>query len=147
MAEDAVPGPAAGAEPAVVLHRTVCFGRCPSYAVSAYADGRVVYHGDRFVETTGTVERRVAPAVVAGLVASALEMEYETLPARLDNEQACPQIVTDAPTMTTTVRTTAWTWSVVHDGGCAGFARLAELTTFEREIDMALGTPALIGEP
>ena len=142
-----VPEPAAGPEPAVVLQRTVCFGTCPAYTVSAYADGRIVYQGDQFVETTGTAEGHVDPSVVAGLVVSAVALGYTALPARLDSQESCPQFATDNPSANTTVRTSDWTRSVDHYHGCRGFKNEKALTAFEDEIDRALGTAAWVGTP
>ena len=143
----AAPPPAQSLQPAVVLQRTECYGTCPAYTVSVFADGRVVFAGDRFVDTTGTAEGRVDPAVVAGLVAAAVRIGYETLPARLDTQQTCPQLATDNPSAITTVRTAGWTRSVAHDHGCRGFKGEKELTAFEDDIDRALGTDAWVGTP
>jgi hypothetical protein len=37
----------------VKLERTVCYGRCPSYSVEIYSDGKVIYEGYEFVSVRG----------------------------------------------------------------------------------------------
>lgn len=38
---------------AISLSRSPCFGACPVYSVTVYADGRVTYNGDRHVSISG----------------------------------------------------------------------------------------------
>ncbi len=40
-------------QPVITLERTACFGACPVYTLSIYADGTVVYNGERFVDVEG----------------------------------------------------------------------------------------------
>jgi glucose/arabinose dehydrogenase len=133
--------------PAVVtLERTACYGRCPAYTVSAFADGRVVFEGLGHVATMGTAVRRVDPAVVAGLVSRAAEVGHAAYPDALTwGNDACERISTDGPTATTTVRTAAGTSRVEHYGGCRGFKGEGALTAFETEVDRALGTADWVG--
>ena len=128
---------------AVVLERTLCYGTCPAYTVSAYADGRVVFEGREHVARVGTARWAVPPAVVAGLGAAAAEAGYASFPAALaEVSGAC---ATDHPSAVTTVRTAAGTTRVAHDLGCRGFAGEAALVAFEAEVDRALGTAAYVG--
>ena len=46
----------------ITLQRTACFGACPVYTVSIYADGTVAYNGERFVEVEGTQTGSIDPA-------------------------------------------------------------------------------------
>ncbi len=46
----------------ISLQRTACFGACPVYTVSIYADGLVEFHGERFVDFPGNYTGRVDPA-------------------------------------------------------------------------------------
>lgn len=38
---------------AISLSRSPCFGACPIYSVTVYADGRVTYYGERYVSISG----------------------------------------------------------------------------------------------
>ncbi len=130
--------------PAVMLERTVCFGTCPDYTVAAYADGRVVFDGRQFVARTGRAEWRVAPSVVAGLVAEAVRIGHARYPESLSGPGVCPQEATDNPTAMTTVQAASGRSHVVHYRGCQGFRGKAELLAFEDAIDRDLGTSAYV---
>lgn len=140
----AVAAPVA-AGPVVMLERTVCYGTCPAYTVSATADGRVVFEGREHVARAGRHEARVAPAVVAGLVARAAAIGHAGYPASLTGTDVCDTLLSDNPAAITTVRSAAGTSVVARDGGCMGFRGQAELTAFEDAIDTALGTAAFLG--
>ena len=144
-ASGAVPAPADG--PAVVtLERTACYGPCPVYTVSATAGGRVVFEGRAHVARVGTAVARVAPAVVAGLVARAEAADHAGYPDALtQGSGACERVSTDGPTATTTVRTAGGVSRVEHYSGCNGFTGEAALAAFEAEVDRALGTAAWVG--
>ena len=133
--------PAASGEAGVTLERTQCYGTCPAYTVAAFADGRVMFEGREHTARPGAAEWRVAPAVVAGLVAAAERAGH----ARASEALAGAVCATDNPAAITTVRTDAGTTQVAHDLGCRGFAGEAALVAFEVEIDRALGTAASVG--
>ncbi len=140
----ALPDAASTGVAAIVLERTLCYGTCPAYTVSAYADGRVVFEGREHVARVGTARWTVSPAAVAGLVAAAAEAGHAGLPEELTGD-ACPRSATDNPAVITTVRTAGRTQRVAHDLGCRGFAGEAALVAFEAEVDRALGTAAYVG--
>ncbi|HEX9951997.1 MAG TPA: DUF6438 domain-containing protein [Rubricoccaceae bacterium] len=146
-----VSGSASGPVPAdgptvVTLERTACFGWCPVYTVTAFADGRVAFEGREHVATVGAAEGRVDPAVVAGLVAQAEAADHAGYPDALTRgSDACERVSTDGPTATTTVRTASGVSRVEHYGGCRGFAGEVALTAFEAEVDRALETAAWVG--
>jgi hypothetical protein len=127
------------------MDRTVCYGTCPAYTVTAHADGRVVFEGREHVARVGAAKWRVTPAVVAGLVAAAERAGHAGFPDDLSGPDACPQEATDGATTTTTVRTAAATKRVAHYSGCHGFAGRETLRAFEDEVDRALGTTAYVG--
>ena len=134
--------PAGG--PVVTLERTGCLGTCQAYTVSATAAGRVVFEGRAHVARVGTAEWRVAPSVVAGLVAAAEAAGHARAGARGFHWGTC---ATDHPSAVTTVRTAAGTTRVWHNLGCSGFAGEAALLAFESEIDRALGTAPYVARP
>jgi hypothetical protein len=53
---------------AVKLERTQCFGMCPSYTVTIHGDGKVTWHGDKYVATVGDAIGRTDPAQLEQLV-------------------------------------------------------------------------------
>jgi len=52
----------------IQLRRTSCYGTCPGYTVHLFGDGRVEYHGDRYVSVVGARSYRIDPLAVAELV-------------------------------------------------------------------------------
>lgn len=82
------PGKAAAAvapkaqEPVLVYQRTPCYGRCPAYTATIFADGRVEYDGQRFVPLLGKHTLSLPPATVAALLAEAKRINFSALASR-----------------------------------------------------------------
>jgi len=43
----------------IELERTACFGTCPVYSVRIYADGKIVWHGNSYVNSRGAMTTQV----------------------------------------------------------------------------------------
>ncbi|QKG58641.1 hypothetical protein GKZ68_19610 [Hymenobacter sp. BRD128] len=69
-------------EPVLVYQRTPCYGRCPAYTATIYADGRVEYDGQRFVPLLGKHTLSLPPAQVAELLAEAKRINFSSLADR-----------------------------------------------------------------
>jgi hypothetical protein len=69
-------------EPVLVYQRTPCFGRCPVYTATIFADGRVEYDGQRFVPLLGKHTLSLPPATVAAMLAEAKRINFAELPER-----------------------------------------------------------------
>lgn len=141
-----VPEPAAASSPATVvtLERGPCFGTCPVYRVSLAGDGKVDFTGIRFVTPVGADTSRVAPEEVGRLVSSLDSAGYFALADEyLANSPACGRYATDAPSVTTSVRSGTRSKTVRHDQGCAAAPRA--LTAMERLIDSVAGTARWTG--
>lgn len=52
----------------ISLHRTSCFGSCPSYQLTISSDGSVVYEGDAYVQYCGEYRGHIQRDVVVQLV-------------------------------------------------------------------------------
>ncbi len=85
-------------QPVITLERTACFGACPVYAVSIYADGTVAYNGERFVEVEGAQTGSIDPAAVDQLIAAFEAAGYFDW-----NDEYTEMHISDAPTITTSV--------------------------------------------
>lgn len=81
----------------ITLQRTGCFGFCPSYKLTIYGDGRVVYHGDGFVEYCGEYRGHVSPDAVRQLVDLFKDADYFNLLDRYDARAS------DAPAFGTSI--------------------------------------------
>lgn len=66
-------------EPVLVYQRTPCYGRCPAYTATIYADGRVEYDGQRFVPLLGKHTLSLPPAQVAEMLAEAKRIGFGQL--------------------------------------------------------------------
>ena len=60
----------------IQMQRTSCYGPCPVYTVTIDGRGVVTYDGGRFVRVVGRQTARIAPSLVAGLLASAERIRF-----------------------------------------------------------------------
>lgn len=95
----------------VVLERTPCFGTCPDYVVTLGADGAASYHGGRFAPRQGDYRSSVPATEFARLASRLGERGFFAM------DSAYTQNVTDLPTFTLTVTTSAGGHAVI----CYGF--------------------------
>lgn len=66
-------------EPVLVFQRTPCYGTCPSYTATIFADGHVEYDGQRFVKLLGKHTLRLPPATVQDMLAEAKRIDFNKL--------------------------------------------------------------------
>jgi hypothetical protein len=125
-------------QPVITLERTACFGSCPIYSVAIYADGRVVYNGERFVTATGEQTTSIDPETVQQLVAGFEAAGYFDW-----NDEYTDMHITDLPSVVT---------SVMRDGEVKQITRYAgdssaplALSYLENWIDLAAYTSQWTG--
>lgn len=82
MTTTPAPPVAKQAEPVLVFQRTPCFGRCPVYTATIFADGRVDYDGQRFVDLLGKHTLSLPVAKVDELLAEAKRIKFNKLQER-----------------------------------------------------------------
>ena len=119
----------------ITLERTGCFGTCPTYILSIYGDGRVVYNGKYFVKTKGIQNFQISQDKVRELVNEFYRIGYFSLQDKYDAP------VTDLPTTTTSITIDGKTKKVVNYYGAP--KNLGEL---ENKIDEITNTKILIGK-
>jgi hypothetical protein len=68
--------------PVLVFQRTPCYGTCPAYTATVFADGRVEYEGQRFVPVLGKHTLRLPPTAVAQMLAEAERIGFSQLDER-----------------------------------------------------------------
>jgi hypothetical protein len=115
-----------------------CYGYCPIYKVSIHADGRVAYHGERFVKRKGDATGQLTAAQLASVRAAFVRIDYFKLAASYDHPQ-----ITDAPGAITSFTDGGHTKTVPHNQG-DGTAP-AELGKLEDQIDQIVGVAQWIG--
>ena len=63
-------------EPVLVFQRTPCYGTCPTYTATIFADGRVEYDGQRFVGLLGKHTLSLPVATINELLAEAKRIDF-----------------------------------------------------------------------
>ena len=126
------------ADTLIHMQRTSCFGPCPIYAVTIDARGTVTFEGEMFVRVVGRQTARIAPSVVARLLASAERIRFFELRDAyrvIENPDGTVMSVTDLPTTVVTITANGRTKRVEDYIGAPDI-----LAPFEREIDEAART-------
>jgi hypothetical protein len=131
----------AAAAPVITLERGACFGICPVYKLSLFADGRVEYEGKEFVKRKGKVQGRITKAALQSLVREFEKINYTSL----DNEYIsegpnCPEWWTDSPSAVTSLDWKGKRKTIRHYHGCRGARVLDQLTALENKIDQVVNT-------
>ena len=134
----------AGAQPAITLERTACFGSCPVYRISVTSSGAVRYEGKAHVRRLGPDSTHIARQEIDALVGEIEEAGYFTFDDRyVASERGCGHYATDAPSVITSVTLHGRTKTITHDYGCSGAP--GALTILERKIDETLGSSRWTG--
>jgi len=68
----------------VKMHRTSCFGRCPSYSVEVFANGDVQYTGIRHVQDTGKYKKNIGSVSAKEILAQFTAHRVDTLKDRYE---------------------------------------------------------------
>ncbi|GAC1629074.1 MAG: hypothetical protein NVS9B10_19750 [Nevskia sp.] len=127
------------------LHRSGCFGRCPSYSVRIRADDSVEFSAERFTAATGVQQGTALPSKLQALrdllrqpgIAS-LNGDYTTA-----NTKNCGRWATDFPSVTIEIMAGAFPRRIEHYLGCEGAPKA--LYALEQAIDEAAGSDRWIG--
>ena len=77
------------------IERTPCYGRCPTYKISIYKSGYVIYEGIRFVDRLGTYSTHISEKQIKAIISKAGEIGYFDLNEIYDSP------VTDLPSTIT----------------------------------------------
>ena len=125
----------------ITLERSVCFGTCPSYKVTAASDGTVTFEGRDFVKTKGTATARIKPDDFNKLINEFEKIKYFSLDDKYEpGTPGCGPAVTDMPYARTSIQMNGKMKSVSHYHGCRESEVLRSLSALERKIDEIAGT-------
>src|SRR5262245_50234061 len=83
----------------ISLQRTGCFGACPTYELTIYEDGTVIYNGHEFVNVVGKRRANIGEAKVRKLADDLERSNYFSFADNYDDEY-----VSDFPSAVTFVR-------------------------------------------
>jgi len=104
----------------VSFERGPCFGTCPAYILTVFADGSVAYNGVNFVLAEGNRETTLSPEQLAQLHRAVVQADFFDLDDRYE------VAATDLPSILTTVSMNGQTKTIYHYGlGCGSDLDLA----------------------
>lgn len=133
-ASRAAAAPTPPAAPVLVFERTPCFGTCPAYVASIFADGRVEYEGRRFVLVRGKQTFRLPPDTVAALLAEARRIGFSQLDERYAG------LTSDLPATSITVHPTGQPGKSVFASENIPVGLQAYIQYLGRRLDLLAGT-------
>lgn len=122
----------------ITLERGVCFGYCPSYSLTIYGNGTVVYTGSEFVDTKGTRVSGISAEKVNLLVSEFERIGYFSL-----NDSYETPMATDLPTSATSITLGGKTKRIIHYHG--DFSAPEGLTALENRIDEVANSSQWVG--
>ena len=126
------------ADTEIVLEREECDLTCPIYKVTIFADGTVVYDGQKFVQRTGKIRSSIDKEKLAQLISEIERINYFSLKDKYSPEGECPKVATDYPTAFTFVKLNGRSKTTEHYYGCTGSEAIQDLTRIESKIDQAV---------
>jgi hypothetical protein len=116
----------------IALERTMCYGTCPEYKLTIYADGKIEFDGKNYVKAIGHYVKTISLEKVAMILTEVESINF----FELNGDYACMGW-TDMPTAITTVKKEGATKQIRHYHGCesANKEELTALTELENKID------------
>ncbi len=111
----------------ITLKRSVCFGICPTYNLTIYGNGTVVYEGTENVNITGIQISNITENNIRQLISEFKKINYFSL----NETEIASHIVYDAPVFTTSLTINEKTKTIKH----YETAEPKQLTDLENKID------------
>ncbi|MDQ3916943.1 MAG: DUF6438 domain-containing protein [Acidobacteriota bacterium] len=137
----AQPSPAAQTtppEPVIVFQQNgESFNHTPSYILSIYADGTVVFEGTENVNNKGRFTGEVDRGELRRLISEFERIGFFSLADNYDGKGACPTLWSDSPYVFITLNLDGRSKKVGRNAGCEGTNTQKELAALE---DMVLRT-------
>ncbi|UOG73784.1 DUF6438 domain-containing protein [Hymenobacter tibetensis] len=124
------------AAPVIVFRKTPCFGTCPHYEASIYADGRVAYEGFKYAPVEGKRELKMPISTINSILAEAKAVGFAGLP---DTYSAG---VSDLPSTVLTLRPATGPAKTVTVEGNAPVELQNLLQHVQKQVEESLGASA-----
>lgn len=122
--------------PVIVFSKTPCFGTCPHYTASIYADGRVSYEGFKYAPVEGKRELKLPAETVSNMLAEAKAARFTELPKKYGAG------ISDLPSTVLTVSPATGPAKTVTVEGNAPVELQNLLGYVQKQVEEALGTSA-----
>ena len=111
----------------ITLKRSACFGICPTYNITIYGNGTVIYEGTANVNTTGIQISNITEDNLRLLISEFKKIDYFSL----NETEIASHVVYDAPMFTTSLTINGKTKTIKH----YETAVPKQLTNLENKID------------
>ena len=134
------------AGPNISLERSACYGACPVYRFTLYANGRYVWEGRSHVAVMGTVRGRMNARAYVDAMQLLKDTHYLQFKDSYATEQECEIFTTDRPGVQIVVADISRPKTIYHYLGCEGFAERTALTQLENDLDKVMKTRRFTGE-
>jgi hypothetical protein len=106
---------------AISMHRTMCMGKCPVYAVEISAKGQVTYTGTDFVKVKGGRTSRISQDDVELLSVALRRVRFSQMRDKFQSEKdGCVINPTDYPSVVISVTKAGKAKEIVLYAGCEG---------------------------
>ena len=112
---------------AIALKRSTCFGICPTYNITIYGNGTVIYEGTTNVNTTGIQISNITEDNLRLLISEFKKIDYFSL----NETEIASHVVYDAPMFTTSLTINGKIKTIKH----YETAVPKQLTDLENKID------------
>lgn len=126
----------------VVFQRSACFGTCPVYTISVFANGDFVFEGLAHVRFQGIYRGRFDADIFPRLLAALDAAHYNEFNDHYvyGEDDGCKEYLTDHPSVRILVQRSGSIKEIWHYRGCRGFAREAELVALEDKLQEIVGS-------
>jgi len=116
---------------------------CPSYKLTIFADGRVVFEGREYVKAKGMTKGRISEEKLRQLISEFKKVNYFSLRDTYQpSDNGCPGFVTDMPSANSSIEINGRKKAISHYLGCReqGGDFPLQLVSLENKIDEIVGT-------
>ena len=123
---------------------TPCFGKCPVYRAMLFRDGTFIFDGQYFVAREGVTKVAKGKALFEQALGILKKYQFQQFHATYAGHKGdgCKAFTTDSPSHEITLQQDGETKSVLHNLGCRGFPREAELKDLEQALYDLMGIRA-----
>lgn len=126
------------ADEIIRMSRSGCGWACPSYQLSLFRDGTIIFHGRSHTTVIGEQRSRISDAAVAGLLHD-LQQQLPAMAKRYTPDSAdCGQMFTDQATTKLSARLQQGVVTSERYGGCPAAPKA--LAALEKKVDVVAGS-------
>lgn len=130
----------------IVLKRGACYGECPVYALTIFADGKVFFEGQKYVKVLGRQEKKISDDQLRQLLQKFSEIGFPALTAKAAALE-CYTSVTDVPSTEVSITENGKSFTMIHGSKCYGDKLFQKLDDLAKTIDQIVDVNDWISLP